>query len=222
MTQQTRISRRRFLALAGGAVMTSALCCGGLTIAGLEPSAVEFKESSCGGGKDMIRILVAYASKCGSTGEVAQAIRQALCNEGAAVDVRRVQDVKDLTGYGAVVLGSAIRMGKPLPDAVKFARKHQASLAGMPVAYFIACATMKEDTPENRAEASAYLDPLREIAAPVDVGLFGGKVDHSKLSPLLRFAVSRDASGQMAEGDWRDWQAIGDWAVGLRPALLAT
>jgi menaquinone-dependent protoporphyrinogen oxidase len=221
MTEQTKISRRRFLALAGGAVMTSALCCGGLTIAGLQPPAVEFKESSCGEEIKMEKILVAYASKCGSTGEVAEAIGQALCHQGATVDVRRVQEVENLAGYGAVVLGSAIRMGKPLSEAVKFARKHQVALDEIPTAYFIACAAMKEDTPESRAEASAYLDSLRGIVAPVGVGLFGGKVDHSKLSPLLRFAVSRDASGQMAEGDWRDWQAIDAWAVALRPVLLA-
>lgn len=221
MNQQRGISRRRFLIVAGGALAASVLCGGSLATAGLQQPAVEFRTLSCGEEIMMEKILVAYASKCGSTGEVAAAISQALCRQGATVDVRRVQEVRDLAGYGAVVLGSAVRMGKPLSEAVKFARKHQAVLEGMPTAYFVACAAMKEDTPQSRAEASAYLDPLHKIVAPVGVGLFGGKVDHSKLSPLLRFALSRDTSGQMAEGDWRDWQTIDAWAVTLRPALLA-
>jgi hypothetical protein len=44
VTEQSYISRRRFLALTGGAVMTSVLCCGGVTLAGLQSPAVEFKE----------------------------------------------------------------------------------------------------------------------------------------------------------------------------------
>jgi menaquinone-dependent protoporphyrinogen oxidase len=219
MTEQNLIGRRRFLTLAGGVALASVLSCAGVTAAGLHQPAVDFRAMNCGESK-MDRILVAYASKCGSTGEVAEAIGRALCHDGAAVDVRPVQDVGDLTGYGAVILGSAIRMGKPLPGAIRFIKKHQSSLGQMPTAYFVACAAMKEDTPESRAEASTYLDPLRELVAPGGVGLFGGKLDHSTLSPLLRFVASRESSGQMAEGDWRDWQAIGDWAEGLRPLLI--
>lgn len=221
MNEHTEISRRRFLALAGGAVMASVLCCGGLAAVGLRQPAAEFPRSNCGEERKMDRILVAYASKCGSTGEVAEAVGQALCRAGAAVQVRRVQDVKDLDGYDAVILGSAVRMGKPLSEVIKFARKHRTALREVPTACFVACAAMKEDTAENRAEASTYLAPLREFISPVGEGLFGGKLDHNKLSPLLRLAASKDTSGQMAEGDWRDWQAIDTWAVGLGPALLA-
>jgi len=70
MSEQNKISRRRFLTLTGGAIGVTALTCCGLTVLGTRQPAVEFNESNCGGENEMSgKILVAYASKCGSTGE---------------------------------------------------------------------------------------------------------------------------------------------------------
>lgn len=218
MSEQNRISRRRFLALTGGAVGATALACCGLTALGTRQPAVEFNESSCGGENEMSdKILVAYASKCGSTGEVAEAIGQALCEAGAAVDVRLAQNVTDVSPYRAVIVGSAIRVGRWLPDAIKFVETHQEALSQVPVAYFLTCMTLEDDTEENRRTVAAYLDPVREIVQPVDVGLFAGSMDPSKLSFVFRLMMK--AMGT-PEGDYRDWEAIRAWADGLRPALL--
>jgi len=166
------------------------------------------------------RILVAYASKCGSTGEVAEAIGKILCESGAAVDVRRVQDVKDLKPYRAAVIGSAIRMSKPLSEAVHLAKKHRAAFASMPVACFSVGMAMNADTPENREKAKQFLTPLlNEVPSPAAVEYFGGKLDYSTLSPVFRWMFSQDKSGEMAEGDWRDWDAINAWAKALVPLL---
>ena len=40
------------------------------------------------------------------------------------------------------------------------------------------------------------------------------------LAPIFRLAFSRDQSGQMAEGDYRDWNAIRAWAGELVPVLI--
>ncbi|MBN1440829.1 MAG: flavodoxin domain-containing protein [Anaerolineales bacterium] len=166
------------------------------------------------------RILIAYASKCGSTGGVAEEIGKMLCESGAAVDVKRVQDVRDLQPYRAVILGTALRMEKPLPEAVNFAKKNRAILAALPTACFSVGLAMKEDTPENREKTKRMLAPLwSEIPNPVGVGLFGGKLDYSTLSPILRWMFSLDKSGEMAEGDWRDWDSIRAWAKELLPLL---
>jgi len=85
------------------------------------------------------RILVAYAGRCGSTAEVAEAIGRTIADGKTAVDVQRVQDVTDLTRYRAVVLGSAVRVGKWLPEAMEFIKAHQSLLNRMPVAYFQVC-----------------------------------------------------------------------------------
>ena len=219
MSEPNKINRRRFLALTGGAVGATALACCGLTVLGTRQPAVAFNESSCGGDNEMgDKILVVYASKCGSTGEVAEAIGQALCEAGAAVDVRLVENVTDVSAYRAVIVGSAIRMGRWLPEAVQFVETHRETLSQMPVAYFLGCMTLAKegDAEENRRAVAAYLDPVREIVQPVDVGLFAGAMDYARLPFLFRLMMK--AMGT-PEGDFRDWEAIRAWAADLRPAL---
>jgi len=218
MNEQTRITRRRFLMLAGGAVGASALCCGGLATLGLRQPAIEYIESDCGKEENVgNKILVAYASRAGSTGEVAEAIGKVLCDGGAAVDVRLAKEVTDLSPYRAVVVGSGIRVGKWLPEAVEFVEGHREALSRMPVAYFAVCLTLREDTEENRREVAAYLDPVREVVQPVDVGLFAGVMDYSKLPFTFRLMMKAMKS---PEGDFRDWEAIRAWAGQVRARLV--
>jgi menaquinone-dependent protoporphyrinogen oxidase len=219
--EQKGISRRRFLQIAGVGLGAGALSCGGLAFFAAREPEIKFMESECTQEKTMGgKILIAYASKCGSTGEVADAVGKVLCRAGAPVDVKRVQDVKDLTPYRAAVLGSAVRMGKALPEMTGFAKKNRSALAALPVACFHVGMSMREDTEANRDKANQALAPLlQELPAPVGVGLFGGKVDYSKLPAIFRLMFSQDKSGAMAEGDWRDWDAINAWALSLVPLL---
>ena len=62
-------------------------------------------------------VLVATASKYGSTAEIAEAIGRALRENGVAADVRPVDEVGDLSGYMGVVLGSAVYVGRWLEAA---------------------------------------------------------------------------------------------------------
>jgi menaquinone-dependent protoporphyrinogen oxidase len=185
MSGKAEISRRDFVLVAGGAICSSMLPYNIATALETRLSGVEFIESRCEKDKKMkSRLLIAYASRCGSTGGVAEAIGQALCETGAAVDVRLVGNVNDLSPYQAVILGSAIRMGRWLPEAVDFVKKHQDTLGRVPTAYFVVCLTMKDDTEENRRKALAYLDPVRKQflqVKPVDIGLFAGALDYKKL-----------------------------------------
>ncbi len=218
--KENKITRRRFLLL--GAAGTAAVACGGLATLGMRPPTVELNESSCAeNAKD--RVLVAYASECGSTGEIAQAIGQVLCEAGTAVDVRQVNHVNDVSSYRAVVVGSAIRMSQWLPEAVEFVEMHQDALSRMPVAYFLACLAMVEDTDAARRKAMTFVDPVRQQAPrvqPVDIGLFAGKLDFAKLPLMFRFIWPLTEGGRVGEGDYCDWEAIRGWAAGLRPMLL--
>jgi menaquinone-dependent protoporphyrinogen oxidase len=155
------------------------------------------------------KVLVAYATYAGSTAEVADAIGKALATKGLSAEVRPIQSVTDPAPYAAVVLGSAIRMGKVHSDVLDFVKKHKAKLADMPVAYFVVCMTMKDETPEARREATSWIGPLEKEVRPVDVGLFAGKLDRAQLS-VFDSTVTRFAGG--TEGDWRDWDAIRTWA----------
>ncbi len=155
------------------------------------------------------KVLVAYASRLGSTGGVAQAIGEELTARGNVVDVKMAKDVRDISSYGTVLLGSAVRMGRWLPEAVAFLEQNADTLASKSVSYFTVCMTMQEDTPENRARAQDITGAARAMREPAAEGFFGGEMDYSKLS-FLEQAILR--AKKTPEGDFRDWDAIRAWA----------
>jgi menaquinone-dependent protoporphyrinogen oxidase len=140
----------------------------------------------------------------------------------AQVDVRPMQEVTDLTPYGAVVAGSAIRGKQWLPEAMQFVQTNQAALADKPFAAFLVCMTLampKAD--EYRAVVTEWLQPVRAQVYPVSEGFFAGALDITKITSWrdkLMFRLSV-LFGVWSEGDHRDWNAIRTWAEGLRPLL---
>ncbi len=216
------MNRRDFFLVSCGATFSLIAYRSMAEAAGLRGNS-EFFESTCAATdeKTSRRILIGYASRCGSTGTVAEAVGEVLCGMGASVDVRLLENVKDVSRYQAVIVGSAVRMGKWLPEATAFVKSNQDSLSRIPIAYFVVCLTMKDDTPENRAKVLAYLDPVRKdtpAIGPVAVGLFPGSVDFSKLSFVNRSILK--AKG-VAEGDYRDLPAVKGWTSTVSPAFLA-
>jgi len=163
------------------------------------------------------KILVAYASRAGSTGEVARVIGKTLGESGAAVEVKPIKNVTSLIGYDAVVVGSAIRMGKWLPEAVDFVKTNQSLLQEVPTAFFTVCLTLHEDTKENRATVAAYTEPVRALRQPDQEAFFAGVMDYSYLSFFARLMAKWVKAPQ---GDWRDWTAIQRWARELQTTLL--
>jgi menaquinone-dependent protoporphyrinogen oxidase len=168
-------------------------------------------------------ILVTYASRLGATAGVAEAIGKTLTDNGAQVEVRRMEEVTDLTPYGAVVAGSAIRGKQWLPEAMQFMQTHQAALRQRPVAVFLVCMTLAmKDGEKYRLQVATWLDPARALVKPVSEGLFAGVLDIGQISSFsdrLKFRVSV-LFGVWKEGDHRDWNAIREWAARLRPVLL--
>ena len=164
----------------------------------------------------MNKILVTYATRAGATFEVAMRVAEVLRAAGATVDVKPVTAVHEMKGYDAVVVGSAIRMGHWLPEAVAFVQAHRETLSHIPTAYFLVSGFLRDDTPEMRREVLAYLDPVRKILEPASIGMFAGKMDYSKMDWLDRSIAEAVSS---SEGDWRSWEAIRSWAQGLQPIL---
>jgi menaquinone-dependent protoporphyrinogen oxidase len=166
------------------------------------------------------KILVTYATAAGSTGEIAEAIGGVLRETGISVDVVRAKQASTVSGFTAVVLGSGVRMGKPYGEAVSFLRRHQTALREMPVAYFVVCGALQENTEKSRTEAASYVDALIASAPeviPVDTASFGGAINFEEVSFLMRLILK---NVQAEEGDYRDWDAIRQWATDLKPALI--
>lgn len=167
------------------------------------------------------KILVTYATATGSTAEVAQAIAKTVSGDNGAVDVLTVKQVEDLSPYRAIVVGTAIRNGRVYRAALNFLKQHQAILSQVPVAYFIVCMTVRDETEEGRTLLTFYENQMRAKAPqvqPVDVVFFAGKVDPETLPLPSRLIVKALKS---EEGDFRDWDAIRGWASSVAPDLLA-
>lgn len=188
----------------------------------VQAAKVEFPESSCGlEKKTNKKVLVAYASKYGSSGGVADAIGKELCSKGVAADVVLIKNAGNISSYQGVVIGSAIYMGKWMPEAADFVKKNRDVLRQVPVAYFLVCMTLARPTEKNRAEVLSYTDPVLKAVPeikPVGIGTFAGALDYNNLSWLNKKILKSKGS---PEGDFRDWTAIHTWAEGLCSPLLA-
>ena len=212
MVDQKLVSRRKFIKLAGSALGAGVLTCGGGALLGLRtPSSVKFPEQSLCAGQGK-KILVAYASKCGSTAEISHIITESLCSSGLSVELNKASSVKNLEDYQGVVLGTAIYMSSPLKEATNFIEDFGSQLAKIPFAIFDVCLTMKDATPENQRIALDYLKPMTDIVSPIKTGAFSGRIELASLPPLYRMFAQADNEGILAEGDYRDWKAISDWA----------
>lgn len=165
----------------------------------------------------MKKILVTYATRGGSTFEVAVCVAEMLCAAGASVDITYVTAVHEVQGYDAVVVGSAIRMGRWLPEAVAFVQTQRESLSHVPVAYFVVSGMLRNDTPETRRKVRAFLDPMCRMLEPASIGLFAGKLSYTLMNGFERNIAEGISS---SEGDWRNWEAIRGWAKGLPPLLF--
>ncbi len=169
------------------------------------------------------KILITYASRAGSTAEIAEAIGRTLSENGTQVQVLPMQDVNDLSAYRAVIAGSAMRSSKWLPEAMQFITTHRAVLSQKPVATFTVCITLAMSTSDQYRQAVAgWIQPVRALVKPVSQGLFTGMLDFSKL-PLNWDAVKLRAVvalGIFPKDDRRDWKAIHDWAESLHPLLF--
>jgi len=163
-------------------------------------------------------ILVAYATRYGSTQEVAEAIAATLREHGFEVDVQPTRRVRVLAGYRAVVIGAPLYIGSLHKDARRFLAQHREALAGRPVAIFSLGPTHDDET--ERAGARTQLD--KELAkfpwlTPVAVEMFAGSYDPAKLrfpDSLLAGLPASPLHGAPAS-DARNWAAIRAWASDL-------
>ena len=164
-----------------------------------------------------IKILVAYASKYGSTQEVAEAIAATLSGRGLSVDLLPMRNVRTLEGYGAVVLGAPIYFGLWHKEALNFLSRNENALAQRPVAIFALGPNSNDE--KEMLGSRAQLD--KELAkypwlTPVVTEVFGGKYPAKlRLPESLIASLPASPLHGMPASDVRDWTAIRAWANGL-------
>jgi menaquinone-dependent protoporphyrinogen oxidase len=171
-----------------------------------------------GEGKMDKSLLVAYATRTGSTVGVASAIGETLGRRGFSVDVKPILDNPPLDGYKAVVVGSAVNGGKWLPEAEEFVKSHQQALGGVPTALFCVHIMNLGDDERSRQNRLAYLNAVRPFVKPVDEAWFAGLGPDTAPSGIAGWFY-RMFGGSDVTGDQRDWAKIGAWAESLGEAL---
>jgi menaquinone-dependent protoporphyrinogen oxidase len=149
-------------------------------------------------------ILVAYATKHGSTHEVAEAVAARLREHDLDVQVRPAAEVDDVSHFDGVVLGSAIYTGRLPIAARRFLKHHQKALSATRFAVFAMGprTTESKEIEASRAQLELALAKVPEVT-PVSVEIFGGVVDPTKLSFPFSHMLASDA---------RDWDRIACWS----------
>lgn len=165
-------------------------------------------------------VLVTYATRFGSTAEVAQTIAQEVNARGLEVRCQPIQTRDDLGSYCAVVMGAALYMGRLHKDARRFVLEHRTALSRIPVAIFVPGPVKAIEKDWIGAEQQLAKE-LKNFPwfKPVACKVVGGKFDPS----TLRFPLSLiPALRKMPASDVRDWTAIRAWAKDLGPRLRPT
>ncbi len=159
------------------------------------------------------KTLIAYASKHGSTHEVADEVAEVLRGHGLDVDVRPAASVQDLEPYDAVVIGGAIYMGRWHRDARRLLHRTALALSGRPVFVFgMGPMNLEPDSMASaRKQVDHALEKVPEVE-PVSVAIFGGVVHRDD----LHFPFDH-----MPETDARDETAIRAWAGDIASVLQA-
>jgi menaquinone-dependent protoporphyrinogen oxidase len=166
------------------------------------------------------KILVAYESQFGSTSEVAGFIVKILKENGSKVELKKFQDVKDLSSYKKVVIGSPIQYDTWMPEAKLFVESNKIALTKIPVAFFFTCLVLSKQTDDAKAQAEGYANKLFNLhqeVKPVSVGAFAGALDYSKMSFVFSI-VARPLFALLGikEGDYRNWNTIRSWTKSIR------
>jgi menaquinone-dependent protoporphyrinogen oxidase len=163
------------------------------------------------------KVLVAYASKNGSTAEIAQAIAQTLRQAGPSVDCLDAGEVESLEPYNAVVLGSAVYIKRWRGAAKRFLRKYAAELAQRPFWVFSSGPVGEPKSDPN----PAWLEPPKIVARVEKLGarghvVFGGRMPTDPRSPTAR-AMVKNCPAEFR--DRRDWDEINAWAASIASEL---
>jgi len=154
-----------------------------------------------------MNILIAVASRHGSTRGIADVIAQELTASGYTATVRDAGEVTDLEQYDAAIVGSAIYMGNWLPEARRFVQHNRDRLSALPV-WLFSSGPLGEDEPQPRDDPGHLTDLMRACGAR-EHRTFLGKLASNDLGFGERLAVK---VVRAPEGDFRDWPAIREWA----------
>lgn len=165
-----------------------------------------------------MRVLVGYASRFGSTRDIASRIADAIRAGGSAVDLRAIEDIADVEGYDAIVFGSGVYDGSWTAEATELMRRHAAVLSRKPLWLFsvgsfgdrhpIVGSLMKKEPKE--------IGEFEQALHPRDYRVFAGVLNLEHWPSWGRL-IFKAFGGH--HGDNRHWPDIDAWAQEIASAL---
>jgi menaquinone-dependent protoporphyrinogen oxidase len=166
-----------------------------------------------------LRVLVTAASRHGSTHEIAAALARDLTVGARRHGVELVasavpaENRPDPSGYGAVVLGSAVYAGRWLEAARDLATAHLAELRARPTWLFSSGPIGEPPFPPDEPHDAGTFAGM--------VGVRGHRVFPGRLDKgLLSFGERAMVTAMRAPvGDFRDWELVRGWAEEIAAAL---
>ncbi|QLY28545.1 flavodoxin domain-containing protein [Nocardia huaxiensis] len=169
------------------------------------------------------RTLVAYASRYGSTREIAEQVAAVLRAAGLDTDCRPMNDIRTVDEYRAFVLGAPFYYGRWPRPARRFLSRFGHVLAHRDVAVF---ATGQVDPQQPVEEIREQLDAMLahyDWLRPFLLGMFGGRWDPAGLSWPMRMLRKLPASPLrvLPATDLRNWEDIKTWADRVAADLKA-
>lgn len=167
---------------------------------------------------EQMTVLVAYASKRGSTAEIAETVAATLRREGLGVCLARAEDVQSLERYDAVVLASAVYMKRWRGDARHFLKKHRKALRQTPFWVFSSgpVGDPANDNPQW-TEPPTIIEKVEELGGRDHV-VFGGCLPAQPQGFMERAMVEGTPKEYR---DRRDWGEIREWAKQIASSLVA-
>jgi len=163
-------------------------------------------------------VLIAYATRGGSTAEVAQAIGATFHEVGLASEILSVGEVKSLAGKTTVILGAPLYVGRFPKEFYRFLAAHRAVLGSTRCWCFVLGPTRSEPADFEAARNQASKQLLRYgWFHPVDVHIFGGRWNAQGLPFPFSLALHLPGNplAKVPMSDIRDWSAIHDWTMGV-------
>jgi len=154
-------------------------------------------------------ILITYATRYGSTTEIATAIADTLRLSGHRVDLVLVDSNPDPTRYDALILGSPLYMGKWLRSMTDYISRHKVTLAATPHALFTVGYTLHLGGDRELAAARLAELEFLHLINPVCSGYFAGKLKMEGLNEADK-AICRMVG--LPDGDYRDPSKAAEWA----------
>ena len=179
---------------------------------------------------EKLRLLIAYASRFGSTSEISQEIGDILRQEDFNVDLIDLKGnsgkIPNLSDYEGILVGSGIRMGRWTKEGLDFLKNNCKELSQKNLGLFVSSGEAANPKTYDQAKKKYLEDILKKIGllqSDVLIEAFGGVFDLSSSNHYSFFEkkmlkrIAKSSAGFIVQdgkmNDFRNWQLIREWAT---------